>query len=228
MGHPKSSHLSKKRKTTHRLDYSSDDGSCSQVDEVEDEEDGDVDASSDSELSAIQRQFASDIFQLAPFPKLAPSSPWILLDPAQRRHTKIDIFHSLDFSGIFSQIQYRVVFKDDWDNIIFKRYFPEKEAVTAKALQQFPSASYYRQWQALMDRLDEDTAKVTRDHLLTQWFKKLCWVPHPDSDRMWSTRKGNKEWIMLPPGEQRNCPRIAINSRFDDQGAKVVLIAETS
>ncbi|KAG1854263.1 hypothetical protein F4604DRAFT_1514489, partial [Suillus subluteus] len=165
-------------------------------------------------LSAIQRQFASDIFQLAPSPKLALNSPWILLDQEQRKHIKVDVFRSLDLSGIFSQVQYQIVSHADWDNLVFKRYFPAKGASTAKALQQFPSASYYRQWKALMDGNDKDEAEIIQNHRLMPWFEKLYWVPHPASDRMWSTKKGGKEWIMLPPGEPRNCPRLAVNPRF--------------
>ncbi|KAG1840138.1 hypothetical protein F4604DRAFT_1499336, partial [Suillus subluteus] len=164
-------------------------------------------------LSAIQHQFASDIFQLAPSPKLASNSQWVLLNTAQRLRTKVDIFQSLDLSGIFRQVQYRIISDADWDNLVFKRYFPAKGASTAKALQQFPSASYYRQWQALMDGLDEDRAEIIQNRL-RQWFDKLYWVPHPESDRMWSTKKSGKEWTMLPPGEPGNCPRIAVNPRF--------------
>ncbi|KAG2336434.1 hypothetical protein BDR05DRAFT_896729 [Suillus weaverae] len=181
-----------------------------------------------SELSAIQRQFASDIFQLAPSPKLASNPPWVLLDPAQRMCTKVDIFHSSDLSGIFSQVQYRIISDGDWDKLVFRRYFPAKGASTAKALQQFPSASYYRQWQALMDGLDKDCAEIIQNRNLTQWFDKLHWVPHPDSDRMWSTKKGGKEWTMLPPGEPRNCPRIAVNPRFIGKDAAIILATKTS
>ncbi|KAG2063845.1 hypothetical protein BDR04DRAFT_946587, partial [Suillus decipiens] len=165
------------------------------------------------ELSAIQRQFATDIFQLAPSPKLALNPSWVMLNPAQRMQAKVDIFHSLDLSHIFSQVQYRITSDADWDNLVFRRYFPAKGASTAKALQQFPSASYYRQWKALRDRLDENHAEIIQNHL-KQWFDQLSWVPHPESDRMWSTKKGGKGWIMLPPGEPRHCPRIAVNPRF--------------
>lgn len=180
-----------------------------------------------SELPAIQHQFASDIFQLAPSPKLASISHWVLLNPAQRLRAKVEIFHSLDLSGIFCQVQYRVINDADWDNLVFQRYFPAKGASTAKALQQFPSASYYRQWQALMDGLDEDRAEIIQNRL-RQWFNNLYWVPHPGSDRMWTTKKGGKEWTMLPPGEPGNCPRIAVNPRFIGKDTDIVLATGTS
>ncbi|KAG2062944.1 hypothetical protein BDR04DRAFT_983094, partial [Suillus decipiens] len=145
----------------------------------------------------IQHQFASDIFQLAPSPRLAPNSPWILLDSAQRMQAKVDILQSLDLSLIFRQVQYQFISKDNWSNALFKLYFPAKGTPIPKALQQFPSASYYRQWKALMDRLDEDNAKIIQNNNL-QWFDKLLWVPHAESDRMWSTKKGSKKWMMLP------------------------------
>jgi hypothetical protein len=234
------SHRSRKRKTTYRIqDY--DLSSSSDADTgVEGDFEGlemqrsvhrptfdaspsrmTADSTISTELSAIQHQFPSDIFQLAPSPKSASISPWVLLHPAQRMHTKIDIFYSLDLSRVFNQVQYRVINDADWNNLVFQRYFPAKGTSMAKALQHFPSASYYRQWQSLMDRLDEDQAKtVQNDHLL-QWFNKLCWVPHPESDRMWSTKKGGKEWIRLPGGDsdQGNCPRIAVNPRFHGKDA---------
>jgi hypothetical protein len=234
----------RKRKTTYRI-QDSDEASSSEEDaqveeDVEELERSAGRAASDapsrkttdsiisSELSAIQHQFASDIFQLAPSPKLASNSPWVLLDPEQRMRTKVDVFLKQDLRGIFSQVQYRIISDADWSNLVFRRYFPAKGASTAKALQQFPSASYYRQWQALMDQLDEDNAEIIQDHLLMTWFDQLHWVPHPESDRMWSTKKGGKEWIMSPPGEPRNCPRIAVNPRFIGKDATVVLVAGAS
>ncbi|KAG1838806.1 hypothetical protein DFJ58DRAFT_668161 [Suillus subalutaceus] len=119
----------------------------------------------------------------------------------------------------FNQVQYRVISEADWNNLVFQRYFPAKGTTAVKALQHFPSASYYRQWQALMARLDEDKATMVQNNQLMQWFNKLYWVPHPESDRMWSTKTGGKEWIPLPFGECGNCPRIAVNPRFHGKDA---------
>ncbi|KAG1737037.1 hypothetical protein EDB19DRAFT_1637356 [Suillus lakei] len=178
--------------------------------------------STSSELSAIQHQFGSDIFQLAPSPKLASEPPWILLNAMERQAVRIDIFDSLDLSGVFRQIQYRVASDSDWNDLVFGRYFPAKGASTVKGLQQFPSASYYRQWLALMEGLDEEKAGSIRT-LQQTWFGKLYWVPYPSSDRMWFTKRGGREWTMLPPGESRNCPRLAINPRFNGKNVAVVV-----
>lgn len=245
--YPGVSHPSGKRKTTYRIQDSDDSEANSSEGDTQVEEDimeversacrAAFDAPSrnlktkDSiisrELSAIQHQFASDIFQLAPSPKLASNSPWVLLDPGQRMRTKIDIFHSLDLRCIFSQIQYRIIDDANWQKLVFERYFPPKGGPVAKAPQHFPSASYYRQWKTLVDGLDKDHAEIIHNHLLTQWFHQLYWVPHPESDRMWSTKKGGKEWIMLPPGEPRHCPRIAINARFMGKDMTAVLVGGT-
>ncbi|KAG1719121.1 hypothetical protein EDB19DRAFT_1648748 [Suillus lakei] len=178
---------------------------------------------------AGQRHTALDnVFHFFDMSLVRPED-WVVDVALEIQHEgHVDIFHSLDLSHLFRQIQYRVINDTDWNNVVFRRYFPAKGASTAKALQQFPSAMYYRQWQALMDRLDEDDAKIIQNYHLTQWFDKLYWVPHPESDRMWSTKKGGKEWIMLPPGEQKNCPRIAINPRFNGKEGAVVLVAGTS
>lgn len=173
-----------------------------------------VDPRTTSRLSDIKRCFASDIFQLAPNPKSDLEQPWILLDPTQKEQIKIYIFRSQDISQVFSQAQYRIMSGTDWKDMVFRRYFPAKGATMVKALQHFPSASYYMLWEALMNRLDEDKAKITRDHILN-WFDTLRWVPHPESDRMWSTREATgRNWVRVPPGPAQNCPRLALNPRF--------------
>jgi len=173
-----------------------------------------VDPRTTSRLSDIKRCFASDIFQLAPNPKSNLERPWVLLDSTQKEQTKIHIFQSQDISRVFSQAQYRIMSGTDWNDLVFRRYFPVKGATMAKALQHFPFASYYMLWEALMNRLDEGKAKITRDHVLN-WFDTLHWVPHPESDRMWSTREATgRSWVRVPPGPAQNCPRLAFNPRF--------------
>ncbi|KAG2097998.1 uncharacterized protein F5147DRAFT_583311 [Suillus discolor] len=123
--------------------------------------------------------------------------------------------HILQWLTKGHRLQYRVISDGDWNDLVFKRYFPPKGIPsTTKSLQHFPSASYYRQWQSLLDQLDEDESEIIQNHHLMPWFNKLYWVPHPEGDRMWSTKKGGKEWIMLPPGGLGGCPRIAVNTRF--------------
>ncbi|KAG2062928.1 hypothetical protein BDR04DRAFT_1123605 [Suillus decipiens] len=81
---------------------------------------------------------------------------------------------------------------------------------------------------ALIDGFDEDDTEAIWNHQLMGQFHQLYWVPHPESNHMWSTRTGGKEWIMSPPGEQRNCPCIAINPKFMGKDAAVVLDVATS
>jgi hypothetical protein len=240
---PKHAHTTrppKKRKTTHTFndhdtsDSDADDRVEGSIEEPEKRRSKgsttpdtfrDLDSSITSELSAIKRQFASDIFQLAPAPKAALKQPWILLDSTQRERVKIDIFQSLNVGQVFGQAQYRVMSDTEWSDSIFGRYFPAKGASTANALQHFPFASYYRKWLALMKRLNEEDAEIFRKLVLT-WFSKLNWLPHPESDRMWSTRKGGRGWSMLPSGDPQNCPRLAVNPRFHGNNMTLLLGVE--
>lgn len=170
-------------------------------------------SSIDDALSPIQRQFPSDIFQLAPKSKAGGS--FVKLNQTQRMSVTADIFRSLDFSQIFHQVQYQVMTPKEWYTLVFARYFPAKGTVQRKALQNFPSATYYQEWTALMDRLDEGQATTYREAAF-DWFGGLCWIPHPAVDRMWGTRKDqskNKTWVMVPEGEPQACPRLAINSK---------------
>ncbi|KAG2738365.1 hypothetical protein P692DRAFT_201731319 [Suillus brevipes Sb2] len=127
-----------------------------------------------------------------------------------------------DLSGLFRCIQFRIASDSEWNDLVFGRYFPAKGASTVKGLQQFPSASYYRQWLALMEKLDEEKATSTRT-LQRTWFDKFYWVPYPSSDRMWFTKKGGREWTILPPGESGNCPRLAINPKFNSKSIAMVV-----
>lgn len=177
-------------------------------------------ASEINTLTAIIRQFPSDILQLAPIPKAASVPPWMILNLDARTRAKVDVFQSLDFSQTFSQAQCRIVDGDVWHNIIFKRYFPPQGSVQTKALQHFPVtvARYYRSWMNVMNEVDANAAEEIRKEAFN-WFDKLHWIPFPESDRMWSTKKTTpRTWMMIPNGRAaENCPRIAINAKFRDE-----------
>jgi hypothetical protein len=173
------------------------------------------------ELSKIRRQFAADVFQLSPLPKgstaaSVPDDHWLLLNASERTSAKIDIFQSQDISKIFRFAQYRVLDDDDWRELVFSRYFPKKGAPKAQKKQHFPSAIYYRLWEALMEKLDDDQAGVVQAEIYA-WFDALLWVPLPEVDRMWSTKKwkDGSRFNMAPKGfsEAQNCPRLAVNPR---------------
>ncbi|KAG1817604.1 uncharacterized protein BJ212DRAFT_1299141 [Suillus subaureus] len=126
---PHLSHHPRKCKTTHALHDSSSSEEGSQVEGNVAELDigshrpafnihsGKIVDSTSSNLSAIQHQFASDVFQLVPSPKLASEPPWILLNAVERQGARVDIFDSLDLGGVSSQIQYQITSNSDWNDL---------------------------------------------------------------------------------------------------------------
>lgn len=162
-------------------------------------------------IRSIKRQFPSDILQLAPTPRSSAEQPWLLLNQEERNRSKISAFKSLELIKLFRQAQYKVMADAEWHDIIFLRYFPPQGRKDPDKLQNFPACNYYREWQGLMAKLDEERAHSVQDTMF-KWFNELCWVPHATTDRMWDTKKMiSKQWRMLHGGEAQNCPRLAIN-----------------
>jgi hypothetical protein len=168
-------------------------------------------------LEAIWRQFPSDILQLAPAPKKSTSgsttSPWILLDEAERNQATISIFQSLErLRKVFRQATYKVMTDEEWNTILFQRYFPPPGTEDPKDLQGFPRCNYYRQWRLLMTEAHQEEAQMARE-LVLKWFGGLHWLPHAMADRLWSTQKmKSQNWKKLQEEEACNCPVLAINS----------------
>jgi hypothetical protein len=106
-----------------------------------------------------------------------------------------------------------MVCPEDWQTTVFERYFPRKGFQLPKSLQHYPFAAYYRQWRNLMkEAADEGAADAIRETVRV-WFNKILWLPFPEGDRMWSTKRANgSQWQMVPAGASVELsPRIAIN-----------------
>jgi hypothetical protein len=154
------------------------------------------------------------VFQVAPNRKCHTSGSWILLDDKARCAVTLDIFKSLDLSTIFDQIQYRIVDQDVWKKVIFPRYFPAKGQKAPKKLQNFPAATYYRNWVDLMNRLSVEDATLVRRKMFKK-FDELHWVPYAASDRMWSTTSmTSRGWVRQPAVKPQPCPQLAIYEKW--------------
>lgn len=161
-------------------------------------------------LTDLLRQFPSDILQLVPNPKSSEEEPWCLLTKGDVSRAKVELFQSLDIRRVFRLTQCTMVCADDWQTTVFERYFPRRSFQPPKSLQHYPSAAYYRQWRNLMkEATDEGAIRET----VRVWFNKILWLPFPEGDRMWSTRRANgSQWQMVPAGASVELsPRIAIN-----------------
>jgi hypothetical protein len=172
-----------------------------------------------SGLSDLLLQLPSDILQLVPKPKSAAEESWFLLHKAEVARAKIDIFQSLNILRVFRRAQCTVLDSADWKTIVLGRYFPRKNVQHPKSLQHFPVAAYDQKWENMMkEAADENSASAIRE-TVGIWFGKLLWLPFPESDRMWSTKKASGiQWQMVPQGAAEGlCPRVAINVDLCDK-----------
>jgi hypothetical protein len=172
-------------------------------------------------LTDLLQQFPSDVLQLVPNPKSSNEEPWCLLGKGDVSRAKVELFQNLDICRVFRLAQCTMVCADDWQAIVFKRYFPCKSFEPPKSLQHFPFAAYYRQWRNLLEAADEGAADAIRETVRV-WFNKILWLPFPEGDRMWATRRanGSRQWQMVPAGASvALSPRIAINVDCCDKKA---------
>ena len=164
-------------------------------------------------VAAILHQFPADVFELVSKPKTG--NAWILPDLTSQQLSRIGLFKSFEFDCIFRMAQFKPVEKNIWEGLIFDRYFPPKGHVPRDGLQNFPYALYYKLWISFLqaDSVDDACAQMIRSHVL-KWFCTLWWLPFPDCDRMWSTKRSTNRsgWVVVPPGEHQTCPRLAVNS----------------
>ena len=74
--------------------------------------------------------------------------------------------------------------------------------------------TYYNDWFKLMSQLSSNQAKVVWDRVLIK-FKKLKWLTHGGSDRMWATCKmSENNWTTYLDGSKAGpCPQIAVNQK---------------
>jgi hypothetical protein len=185
----------------------------SDIDLAEDGTQGNI----DDILNDILRQFPYDIFSKGPNHKSSSSGSYLIMQKRDIETSTVDIFKSLDLSGIFETVQVRRVTPKFWDETLFKRFFPDKN-VKAKPrgkLQGFPYLTYYTTWISVINRLNTQQVNIVRDSLLKE-FSSLHWVPHAQTDRLWATSvMPSAEWTTYPENATgKPAPQLAINPRF--------------
>jgi len=171
----------------------------------------------DAIVSKIWAQVPYDIFAKAANGKKQADPPHLIMSNAARSKVTWDAFHTTDLSAIFEKAQIRMTPPQFWQENLFARYFPPKGAKPKERgkLQNFPYMTYYQKWVKLMGDLSEDDAKVVRAAVWKR-FKKVKWLPHADTDRMWVTKNGqhDKRFTMYPKGADfTTCPQLAVNTQ---------------
>lgn len=169
----------------------------------------------DDAVSVIWKQVPYDILAVGPNGVRTKDPSYILLSRHALENVTWDTFKTTNLSAIFEKVQIRMVNDKFWTTTLFDRYFPPKGADIKERgkLQNFPYTTYYSKWNQLMNQLSSEDSKVVRAGVLTQ-FRKIKWLPHGGSDRMWATKTMTTEsWEMYPIGSKRQaCPQIAINA----------------
>jgi hypothetical protein len=171
----------------------------------------------DDMVARIWRQFPYDLFENAPNHRFSDQSSHLLLSEEDRKEATIEWFCTTDLRRIFDRVAIKVVTPDKWKGLIFKRYFPAKGFVPPARFQNFLRLRYFQEWNALMESLSVEQAKVVRSSVWDT-FKTLKWLPLTDADRLWNTKTlknpNKKDWTFLPCNDKRPVVQIGLNGRL--------------
>jgi hypothetical protein len=165
-------------------------------------------------LEDIWRQFPVDLLLNGPNTKSKSEPSHILMTEDERRRSTIDDFKTLDLRNKFHVAFVKHVGPDEWNNALFKRFFPGKDKIHYKGdSQNYALCRYYTKWMNLIAKLtSSDVARVHK--ALQDEFKTLLWLPYAQSDRIWKT---NKRALTLgltpygPPGYTKPRVYLAVN-----------------
>jgi len=163
-------------------------------------------------LSNIWKQFPHDVMASAPNKASATQGSYLLLSSEDRTLATHSLFQKHDFTGIFAAIQARQVSSDVWTGKTMESYFPKKGYVPVGRVQNFPRCQYYIQWMELMNRLPKKYEDIVRSEVAKK-FITLHWLPHPDSDRMWVTRRTGTSSMWIGAIGVKTAPIIGINGK---------------
>jgi hypothetical protein len=169
----------------------------------------------DEAVSEIWKQVPYDIFAVSPNGARTKDPSHIIMSIHARKDVTWDTFKTTNLTTIFEKVQIRMVDDEFWTTTLFDRYFPPKGANIKERgkLQNFPNTTYYNKWMRLINQFSENDSKVVRAGVLTE-FRKIKWLPHGGSDRMWATKKmTGKSWKIYPLDSKiEACPQIAVNT----------------
>ncbi|KAH9904241.1 uncharacterized protein BXZ73DRAFT_17359, partial [Epithele typhae] len=132
----------------------------------------------------IWAQWAFDMFMHVPNQKSKRLSSWITMSAGDRIHATDAIFRQSIIPVKVAHLRHA---QPDFWEMSFKRLFPPKEEPRGELGQSLSTCRYFVLWERLMRSLSTRHAKKVRNTLY-QVFKRLHWIPHTGSDRIWSSR----------------------------------------
>jgi len=145
----------------------------------------------------------------------AADGSYLLLDVAERSNASHVNFQKQDLTGVFEAVPGAVGGADYMDREDNGVVFPKEGYVAKGRVQNFPKCLYYNMWASLMTRVRGGQEGIVRNELGKK-FGGLMWLPYPETDRMWSTRRSTARWIGKG-GEGREggrAPSIGINGKY--------------
>ncbi|KAI9062337.1 hypothetical protein FKP32DRAFT_1574343, partial [Trametes sanguinea] len=141
------------------------------------------DTNLDDFINTLWAQFAYDLIQVSPNLKSRHALPYVTLSYEQQLEVTPAIFKSAVLP--FRAIYYRSRDTQFWLQQ-FDRFFPPSGKVLEKS-QNFPKCRYYHQWLELRTLIPAVDFNKIRRALWAQ-FRKLWWLPHTETGRIWDTR----------------------------------------
>lgn len=165
----------------------------------------------DEQVTTIWLQFVADLFNKAPNKKHDTEGSHLLLTVEQRLNATDALLKTTDLREIFANVQFKVVSIAHWDQYVFSRLFPSKTSRVPFKTQNYKNCVYWQNWRSLMTRMTDTNAYATRQRVQAR-FNTLSWVPSPDTDRIWQTKRDDR--LTFRPADARThipCPHIVLN-----------------
>ncbi len=177
------------------------------------EELDDEDGSLDEVFSTLWAQFPSDMVQQSPNFRHRTQPAYIKLTLGERDAVSIDLFKTFELP--FDAVYIRVCTPIQWRQLVFDKFFPPHNAPLPDNLQNFRQCRYFDSYTSEIARMSTTDALRTREALWAL-FQELRWVPHPYSERMWSTKRRDHThgWYALPAGHHTLAVHLAVNPKY--------------
>ena len=165
-----------------------------------------------STITLLYRQWLMDMATLCSNRKNAALGSYCILTPIQRLQVTEFTYENPNLAKFFDDCSYKKADgRKEWGRV-FDNMFPPKDTMKAGAVQNYPNAQYYTQWVALWKNNDATVIDAIR-RALRKRYNKLYWVPHAETQRIWTTSR--KPGFTKMPGLDKNkpAPRILLNPR---------------
>jgi len=165
-----------------------------------------------SAITLLYRQWLVDMATLCSNRKNAALGSYCILTPIQRLEVTEFTYENPNLAKFFDDCSYKVAENQKEWRRVFNNMFPPKGTMKAGAVQNYPNAQYYTQWVALWKNNDAHVIEAIR-HALRKRYNKLYWVPHAETQRIWTTSR--KTGFTKMPGldTSKPAPRILLNPR---------------